>query len=301
MSSRIVGRETGERLDSLQPSEKSNNMNILSTSTVKKPSSKAHQLGQRNSRRQLMKRVRQDDAKCRLNQSDPMGTSIGNSTTRGPPSSHSPLELASKKSSEHVSMTPMSSGTSRQPNDYELCDLIQNRWVDETHHYEPEQACGRVEYKWKLVKKSVDRIVQLTTQMNFRLTEGRGEAMYRIGVHDDGSSEGISDSDLLESLKTLRTMARTLDADMIVSRVSKGSFGKEAEVIIRKAAVAVPDVPNIRLALLGCEGSGKSTLVGVLVRGILDNGAGRARTSVLLHRHELKAGMCRRLFMVDIS
>jgi len=44
----------------------------------------------------------------------------------------------------------------------------------------PEKDTGNVEYKWKLVKKSQDRITHLTTQMNYRLTEGGGEAFYMV-------------------------------------------------------------------------------------------------------------------------
>jgi GTPase len=38
--------------------------------------------------------------------------------------------------------------------------------------------------------------------------------------------------------------------------------------------------------MIGCEKSGKSTLVGVLITGKKDNGEGSARLSVLQHRHE---------------
>jgi GTPase len=38
--------------------------------------------------------------------------------------------------------------------------------------------------------------------------------------------------------------------------------------------------------MIGCEESGKSTLLGVLITGKKDNGKGSARLSVLQHRHE---------------
>ena len=40
-----------------------------------------------------------------------------------------------------------------------------------------------------------------------RIREGQGEAIYAIGVEDDGRCSGIKEDDLLTSLETLRTMA----------------------------------------------------------------------------------------------
>ncbi len=50
----------------------------------------------------------------------------------------------------------------------------------------------QVEYKWKLVHKTADRVTELITQMNYRLAEGRGEAVYELGIHDDGRPEGLT-------------------------------------------------------------------------------------------------------------
>jgi GTPase len=42
--------------------------------------------------------------------------------------------------------------------------------------------------------------------------------------------------------------------------------------------------------MLGGEGAGKSTLIGVLISGIKDNGRGMARTNVFRHKHEIMDG-----------
>ena len=44
------------------------------------------------------------------------------------------------------------------------------------------------------------------------------------------------------------------------------------------------------MALLGDEDSGKSTLIGVLFTGSLDNGAGMKRLEVCRHVHEIEHG-----------
>jgi GTPase len=45
-----------------------------------------------------------------------------------------------------------------------------------------ERNSGNIEYKLKLESPSIDRVDHLTTQMIFRLNEGFGRAIYRVGV-----------------------------------------------------------------------------------------------------------------------
>jgi GTPase len=47
---------------------------------------------------------------------------------------------------------------------------------------------------------------------------------------------------------------------------------------------------DVRIALLGNVDSGKSSLVGVLSKGVLDDGNGHARSYVLTHKHEHNRG-----------
>jgi GTPase len=50
------------------------------------------------------------------------------------------------------------------------------------------------------------------------------------------------------------------------------------------------DPTEIRIGMIGSVNAGKSTLVGVLTSGRLDNGGGSARMSVLRHKHEKEKG-----------
>ncbi|KAG5715927.1 GTP-binding protein 1 [Termitomyces sp. T112] len=54
-----------------------------------------------------------------------------------------------------------------------------------------------------------------------------------------------------------------------------------------------PDVsltPEVRCAVVGNVDSGKSTTLGVLTRGALDDGRGRARVGLFRHKHEIETG-----------
>ena len=51
------------------------------------------------------------------------------------------------------------------------------------------------------------------------------------------------------------------------------------------------DIENkIKLAVCGPVDAGKSSLIGVLTKGSLDNGRGSARNKVLIHKHEIESG-----------
>ena len=47
---------------------------------------------------------------------------------------------------------------------------------------------------------------------------------------------------------------------------------------------------DLRLAVLGNMDAGKSTLLGVLTQGELDNGRGKARLNLFRHLHEIQSG-----------
>lgn len=76
---------------------------------------------------------------------------------------------------------------------------------------EPEE--GNVEYKLKLVQPTPERLQHLTTQLKWRLAEGVNEAIYEVGVHDDGTPLGLTDRELGLSLLSLESMAASLEAD----------------------------------------------------------------------------------------
>ncbi|KAK7104445.1 GTP-binding protein 2-like [Littorina saxatilis] len=160
----------------------------------------------------------------------------------------------------------------------------------------PEEEEGNIEYKLKLVNPSPSRLEHLVTQMKWRLQEGNGEAIYEIGVEDNGILTGLNESDLKASLSTLEKMAKRLGASLSILRekVTEAEEGysemrRALEILVRK----VPDDQefiDLRLAVLGNVDAGKSTLLGVLTQSELDNGRGCARLNLFRHLHEIQSG-----------
>ena len=50
------------------------------------------------------------------------------------------------------------------------------------------------------------------------------------------------------------------------------------------------NIKEIRIGVIGNADSGKSTLIGVLTKNVLDDGRGSARALVMRHPHEIKTG-----------
>ena len=72
----------------------------------------------------------------------------------------------------------------------------------------PQVEEGNIEYKLKLVNPSKSRFEHLVTQMKWRLQEGEGEAIYEIGVADNGMLAGLTEQEMKASLETLNSMAK---------------------------------------------------------------------------------------------
>jgi len=129
----------------------------------------------------------------------------------------------------------------------------------------------------------------LATQMRYRLNEGGGEAFYEIGVSDDGEPIGLTDEELETSLRILEKAASLIGAKCRLLRVGRGRIGKIAEVHIRVSREGRLPIFLV-IPLLGNVDAGKSSLVGVLCTGELDDGRGSAMSKVARYVHEIKSG-----------
>ncbi|CAG9330711.1 unnamed protein product [Blepharisma stoltei] len=152
-----------------------------------------------------------------------------------------------------------------------------------------ENDSGNREYKWRLIDLTPERIQELTTQMIFRLGEGKGTAYYMLGINDDGIPIGISPEEMKESLSNIEAISSSANAEMRVLRTERGIDGEVAEVMVSKSDRETV-IMDIRIILLGKGGNGKSTLIGVLTQGKKDNGKGLARMNICKHKHEALMG-----------
>ena len=85
--------------------------------------------------------------------------------------------------------------------------------------------------------------------MKWRLQEGDGEAIYEIGVEDNGMFVGLTREELDSSLNTLNVMASKLGAHTtllrrhVVENANSGPARQVAEVLVRR----VPDHQQVNI------------------------------------------------------
>ncbi|XP_063692306.1 GTP-binding protein 1-like isoform X1 [Bolinopsis microptera] len=142
--------------------------------------------------------------------------------------------------------------------------------------------------KYALVGPSDEQYEQLLEVLKNRLEDGLGECVYEVGI-GDGIPDGLCDEDMLASHATLESLADSLDADLSLLREKQAEEGKVAEVLVRHKPTE-EDFTEVRVAVIGNVDAGKSTLLGVLTHGELDNGRGFARTKLFRHKHEQETG-----------
>ncbi|KAI1390289.1 uncharacterized protein F4822DRAFT_401449 [Hypoxylon trugodes] len=158
------------------------------------------------------------------------------------------------------------------------------------------------------------------------LEESNG-ALYEIGVADDGTFVGLTKDEMDESMTTLKVMAASLGCRVEIQHMNTvGSCEwiettSESKDELRVADLWVAEayiIPvlntrsskdeqqtsqlnstpkrgssiteQLRISLVGPTTSGKTTLLGTLSNGALDNGRGSSRINLLKHRHEVASG-----------
>ena len=96
---------------------------------------------------------------------------------------------------------------------------------------------GPIEFKWKIVSPSVDRLQRRLDQMIYRLNEGNGRCLYQIGVEDDGNPKGLSDKDMIETIKTIYRMNKQINGKISITAMKRGQYGKVATLEVTNASV----------------------------------------------------------------
>ncbi|KAJ5120375.1 Translation elongation factor EFTu/EF1A domain 2 [Penicillium bovifimosum] len=147
-----------------------------------------------------------------------------------------------------------------------------------------------------------DNLQVLAGILQTRIDEGQGETIFDLGLEDGGDTMGFDLEQWNTALRRLREAAETIPAHCRVlltynvggpeesavnSARIQGAWGK---VLVRHHVDNVEEMAELRIAVVGNVDAGKSTMLGVLVKGNLDDGRGRARVNLFRHKHEIESG-----------
>jgi GTPase len=147
-----------------------------------------------------------------------------------------------------------------------------------------------------------DSLKELAETIQLRMDEGHGETLFDLGLEDNGDTMGFDISQWETALRRLNEATETLPAHCRILMTYNVGGEKEApvnndrisgawgKILVRQDATNVEEVGEVRIAVVGNVDAGKSTMLGVLVKGGLDDGRGRARVNLFRHKHEIESG-----------
>ncbi|RDA82761.1 hypothetical protein CP532_2024 [Ophiocordyceps camponoti-leonardi (nom. inval.)] len=177
--------------------------------------------------------------------------------------------------------------------------------------------------KFKDEKEEAEATDQLRDLLVSRIEEGSGETVFDLGLDDGGQPMQFSleqwstaydrlvkaakavraDCELLltrnvgGAVEAASTAAATASKKTAAGSSSSSKASKKeatafcsGKVLIRRVPARPEDVIETRIAVVGNVDAGKSSMLGVLVKGDLDDGRGKARVNLFRHKHEVESG-----------
>ena len=154
----------------------------------------------------------------------------------------------------------------------------------------PEIDDGNVEYKRYLINLDDNRLEQLSTQMKWRLAEGNNEAIYYLGVDDDGTPFNLSEDHKKETLNNFTTILEKNNAHIINFEVIKTQDQNKNKLSYFKITIRTKSFiyPEVRVILLGDSLCGKTTFLSNILLNKVDSASSEARLYLMNHKHELE-------------
>lgn len=148
-----------------------------------------------------------------------------------------------------------------------------------------------------------ESLQKLVDDITLRLEEGHGETLFDIGFEHNGDSVHLDKTGWDKAWVRLRAAAGKVKADCqllltknvggeVDSQLAPNDKDKDCsgKVLIRQNPASVENVIETRIAVVGNVDAGKSSMLGVLVKGDLDDGRGKARVNLFRHKHEIETG-----------
>lgn len=124
------------------------------------------------------------------------------------------------------------------------------------------------------------------------IAEGRGEALFDVGLERNGDNMGLGKEEYEKALGRLREVSKEIKCvvTVLLEEGAEATEGCNSKALVRKQPESIEELLEIRVAVVGNVDAGKSTLLGVLTKGTLDDGRGKSRVNLFRHKHEIESG-----------
>eukprot|EP01135_Chromosphaera_perkinsii_P002354 Nk52_evm8s222 gene=Nk52_evmTU8s222 len=130
----------------------------------------------------------------------------------------------------------------------------------------------------------------LAEDMERLLSNGKGEVQYNVGCGENGDEDGLLEDELHDAEATLGKLAAKSNADLVMLKDKAIENGKHTRTYLVRKKQEEKEFLEVKVAVVGNVDAGKSTLLGVLTHGDLDNGRGKSRKLLFKHKHEEDTG-----------
>jgi GTPase len=158
-------------------------------------------------------------------------------------------------------------------------------YLDQENTLNQEIEEGNIEYKRCLTNVDDTRRQEFISQMMWRIKEGKGEAIYYLGVEDNGTFYNWSKSEIKQSIDEFKKIIKIANLKLI--RMTKNNYLVEQKnnyylkIVIRENYQVLPEK---RIFLFGESGIGKTTFLANIICSKIDK---EARLYLLNHKHEM--------------
>ena len=152
-------------------------------------------------------------------------------------------------------------------------------------YLEQEIEEGNIEYKRCLIHNDEIRTNELITQMLWRVKEGNGEAIYYLGVNDNGTFYNWTKIEIKQSIDEFKRLVNL--AKLKIARMNKTHYiinkthNFYLKIVIREDPRLIPEK---RIFLFGDTGIGKTTFLANLIYNKIGK---ESRIYLLNHKHEI--------------
>ncbi|CAF0825149.1 unnamed protein product [Adineta ricciae] len=142
------------------------------------------------------------------------------------------------------------------------------------------------------ISPNEEQFDSLASFVKKRLDEGHGETILEIGTGViDAETPGLLADEMEASIATLKSMQAVLDSEVqLLRQKSLANNTRFVNEFLIRRHIDQEDFMEVRVAVTGNVDAGKSTLLGVLTHGVLDDGRGVARQKLFRHKHEVETG-----------
>ncbi|MEM1658278.1 MAG: GTP-binding protein [Candidatus Jordarchaeales archaeon] len=149
-----------------------------------------------------------------------------------------------------------------------------------------------IEFKRRLAEEDLSEDKKQKILARLRLLTSEGEGVLVVGISDIRGEKwevyGLKEREVKSSDRVVWRLCREAGVKVKERKVYRTEKGLVVKYVLEREEVCVGE--HISLSFAGRVNAGKSTLIGVLIGGKLDDGKGGARAYLLKHPQELRKG-----------